>query len=167
MNYFSILERQATMAFGNLRSVLKIFGGSSASEKTQDELYREVLMMTLAEASRADANIHPLEIETIQQIMQRETGQDFSEADIRVASRSDSYRPANFRKYLRRPRLRHSLSLESRAFGIFSTMLGRAQREGLQLLRMSLRRAVTPKGSPRCLINGNSRVKHTTTAIAP
>jgi len=93
------------MAFGNLRSVLKIFGGSSASEKTQDELYREVLMMTLAEASRADANIHPLEIETIQQIMQRETGQDFSEADIRVASRSDSYRPANFRKYLRRARV--------------------------------------------------------------
>ncbi len=93
------------MAFGNLSSVLKIFGGSSASEKTQDELYREVLMMTLAEASRADANIHPLEIETIQQIMQRETGQDFSEADIRVASRSDSYRPANFRKYLRRARI--------------------------------------------------------------
>ena len=43
------------MAFGNLCSVLKIFGGSSGSEKTRDEIYREVLMMTLAEASRADA----------------------------------------------------------------------------------------------------------------
>ena len=101
------------MVFGNLRSVLRIFDGSSVSEKTQDALYREVLMMTLAEASRADANIHPLEIETIQQIMQRETGQDPSEADIRVASRSDSYRPANFRKYLRRARVQ--LNAENKA----------------------------------------------------
>ena len=93
------------MAFGNLRSVLRIFGGSSAGEKTRDEIYREVLMITLAEASRADANIHPLEIETIQKIMQRETGQDLTEADIRVASWSNTYRSANLRKFLRRARV--------------------------------------------------------------
>jgi uncharacterized tellurite resistance protein B-like protein len=89
------------MAFGDLSSVLKIFGGSSASEETQDELYKELLLTTLARASKADANIHPVEIETIQQIMQRETGQDFTEADIRKASRSDLYESANLRKYLR------------------------------------------------------------------
>ena len=93
------------MAFGSLHSVLNIFGGSSTSEKTQDELYKEVLMMTLAEACRADANIHPLEIQAIQKIMRRETGQDLSEADIRVASRSDIYNSANLRKYLRRARV--------------------------------------------------------------
>ena len=93
------------MAFGNLHSVLNIFGGSSANEKTQKDLYKDVLMMTLAEASRADANIHPLEIETIQQIMRRETGQDLTEADIRVASRLDTYRSADLRKYLRRARV--------------------------------------------------------------
>ncbi len=101
------------MAFGNLRSVLRIFGGSSTSEKTQDELYRDVLMMTLAEASRADANIHPLEIEMIQQIMQRETGQDLTEADIRVASRSEMYRSVNLLKYLRRARVQ--LNAENKA----------------------------------------------------
>lgn len=90
------------MAFGNLSGVLKIFGGSSAGEKIQDELYKEVLMMTLAQASNADANIHPLEIETIQQIMLRETGRDLTEADIRKASLSDRYESANLRKYLRR-----------------------------------------------------------------
>jgi uncharacterized tellurite resistance protein B-like protein len=90
------------MAFGNLSSVLKIFGGSSAGEKIQDELYKEVLMMTLAQASNADGNIHPLEIETIQQIMLRETGRDLTEADIRKASLSVRYASANFRKYLRR-----------------------------------------------------------------
>ncbi len=101
------------MAFGNLRSVLRVFGGSSASEKTQDEIYREVLMMTLAEACRADANIHPLEIQAIQRIMRRETGQDLSEADIRVASRSDTYSSANLLKYLRRARVQ--LNAENKA----------------------------------------------------
>ena len=62
------------MAIGDLSSVLKIFGRSSPSEENQDELYKEVLLETLARASRSDANIHPMEIETIQEIMQRETG---------------------------------------------------------------------------------------------
>jgi uncharacterized tellurite resistance protein B-like protein len=69
--------------------------------------------MTLAEACRADANIHPLEIQAIQQIMRRETGQDLSEADIRVASRSDTYNSANLRKYLRRARVQ--LNAENKA----------------------------------------------------
>ncbi len=90
------------MAFGNFGIVQKVFGESSASEKNQDELYKEVLLMTLAQASKSDANIHPLEIETIQRIMRRETGQDFTEADIRKASLSDMYESANLRKYLRR-----------------------------------------------------------------
>jgi uncharacterized tellurite resistance protein B-like protein len=89
------------MAFGNLINVLNIFGGSSASEKTQDELYKEVLFTTLARASKADANIHPVEIETIQQIMERETGQDFSEADIRSASWSGLNESTILHKYLR------------------------------------------------------------------
>ena len=101
------------MAFGNLRRVLQLFGRSSTSEKTRDEFYKEVLMMTLAEASRADANVHPLEIETIQQIMRRETGQDLTEADIRVASRLDVYGSANFRKCLRRARVQ--LNAENKA----------------------------------------------------
>ena len=93
--------REATMAFGNLSSSFSIFGWSSAGEESQDELYKEVLLMTLAGASKADANIHPVEIETIQQIMQRETGQDFEAADIRKASRPDLNESARLRKYLR------------------------------------------------------------------
>jgi uncharacterized tellurite resistance protein B-like protein len=89
------------MTFSDFRRGLKVFGGSSASEESQDELYKEVLLMTLARASKADANIHPAEIETILQIMHRETGQDFAEADIRKASQPDLYESANLRKYLR------------------------------------------------------------------
>ncbi len=89
------------MAFGDLSNVLNIFGGSSGSEDNQDELYNEVLLMTLARASKSDANIHPVEIETIQQIMQRESGQELTEADIRKAARPDLYESVNLRKYLR------------------------------------------------------------------
>ena len=101
------------MAFGDFSSVLKIFGGSSANEEIQDELYKEVLMVTLAQASNADANIHPLEIKTIQHIMRRETGLDLTGADIRKASLSDMYEAANFRKYLRR--VRGKLNAENKA----------------------------------------------------
>ncbi len=92
------------MAIAAVSNVLKIFGASSPSEATQKEQYREVLLMTLARASRSDANIHPVEIETIQQIMQRETGQELTEADIRKAARPDLYESVNLRKYLRRVR---------------------------------------------------------------
>ncbi len=92
------------MAFGEISSLLRSLVGSSANEETQDDVYKEVLLMTLAQASKADANIHPLEIETIKQIMRRETGQDLTEADIRKASRADINGSANLRKYLRRVR---------------------------------------------------------------
>ncbi len=89
------------MAIADLSSVLKIFSASSPSEEKQKELYREVLLMTLAQTSRSDANIHPVEIETIQQIMQRETGQELTEADIRKAARPEQYQSVKLRKYLR------------------------------------------------------------------
>ncbi len=100
------------MAIGDLSSVLKIFGGSSASEENQDELYKEVLLVTLARASRSDANIHPAEIETIQQIMQQETGQELTEADIRKAARPHLNESAELHKYLHR--VRRQLKLEDR-----------------------------------------------------
>ena len=89
------------MAIADLRRVLKIFSKSSPSEEKQKELYREVLLMTLAQASSSDANIHPAEIETIQQIMRRETSQELTEADIRKAARPERYQSVKLRKYLR------------------------------------------------------------------
>ncbi len=89
------------MAIAAVSNVLKIFGESSPNEEKQKELYREVLLITLARASRSDANIHPVEIETIQQIMQRETGQELTEADIRKAARQHLNESAKLRKYLR------------------------------------------------------------------
>ncbi len=72
-------------------SVPKFFGESPPSEEKHTPLYREVLLMTLARASIFDANIHTVDIETIQQIMQRETGQEITETDIRKAARLERH----------------------------------------------------------------------------
>jgi len=55
-------------------SVPKFFGESPLSEEKHTPLYREVLLMTLARASNSDAIIHPVEIETIEQIFARRHG---------------------------------------------------------------------------------------------
>lgn len=89
------------MAIADLSSILKIFGGSSPSDEEQKGLFGEVLLMILGRASSSDANMHPVEIATIQQIMERETGQELTEADIRRAARPELYADANLRKYLR------------------------------------------------------------------
>ncbi len=88
------------MAIADLKNVLKIFGGSECSEDEQNDLFKEVLLMTLARAADADINIQTVEVDRIREILKEHTGEDFSAADIRVAARADLYAEANLRKYL-------------------------------------------------------------------
>jgi uncharacterized tellurite resistance protein B-like protein len=88
------------MAIADLKSVLKIFGGADVSEDERKELFKEVLLMTLARAANADINIQTVEVDRIREILCEHTGQDFSTADIRVAARAELYAEATLRKYL-------------------------------------------------------------------
>lgn len=88
------------MAIADLKNVLSIFGGSEISEDKQNELFKEVLLMTLARAADADINIQAVEVDRIQEILKEHTGEDISSADIRVAARAELYAEANLRKYL-------------------------------------------------------------------
>ena len=88
------------MAIADLKNVLNIFGGAEVSQEDQDELFKEVLLMTLARAADADINIQSVEVERIQQILKDHTGEDFSAADVRVAARAELYAEATLRKYL-------------------------------------------------------------------
>ena len=88
------------MALADLKNVLNIFGGSEIGEDKQNELYKEVLLMTLARAADADINIQAIEVERIQEIIKQHTGEDVSGADVRVAARAELYAEANLRKYL-------------------------------------------------------------------
>ena len=88
------------MAIADLKSVLNIFAGSDIGEDEQGELFKEVLLMTLARAADADINIQTVEVERIQAILKEHTGEDFSSGDIRVAARAELYAEATLRKYL-------------------------------------------------------------------
>ena len=89
------------MAIADLKNVLKIFGGSEISAEEESELFKEVLLMTLARAADADINIQAAEVDRIREILKQHTGEDFSSADIRVAARADLYAEATLVKYLK------------------------------------------------------------------
>ncbi len=88
------------MAIADLKNVLKIFGGSDVSADQENDLFKEVLLMTLARAADADINIQAVEVDRIREILKAHTGEDFSTADIRVAARTDLYAEATLVKYL-------------------------------------------------------------------
>ena len=88
------------MALADLKNVLNIFGGSDIGEDKQNELFKEVLLMTLARAADADINIQSIEVESIQEIIKKHTGEDVSTADVRVAARAELYAEAGLKKYL-------------------------------------------------------------------
>jgi len=91
---------ESTMAIADLKSVLKIFGGSDVSEQERHDLYKEVLCMTLSRAADADINIQNVEVDRIREILKEHTGEDFSAGDIRVAARAELYAEASLVKYL-------------------------------------------------------------------
>lgn len=88
------------MAISDLKNVLKIFGGSDISANQESELFKEVLLMTLARAANADVSIQNVEVDRIRQILKDHTGENFSAADIRVAARAELYAEATLIKYL-------------------------------------------------------------------
>ncbi len=88
------------MSMSDLSNVLKIFRGTDLSREEENELFREVLLMTLSRASSSDANIAPIEVETVQAIVEKSTGEEVSAADIRVAAASELYETAPLEKYL-------------------------------------------------------------------
>ena len=89
------------MAIADLKNVLSIFGGSEVSAEQESQLFKEVLLMTLARAAGADINIQTVEVDRIREILKEHTGEDFSSADIRVAARAELYAEATLVKYLK------------------------------------------------------------------
>ena len=89
------------MAIADLKNVLSIFGGSEVSAEQESQLFKEVLLMTLARAADADINIQAAEVDRIREILKEHTGEDFSSADIRVAARAELYAEATLIKYLK------------------------------------------------------------------
>jgi uncharacterized tellurite resistance protein B-like protein len=88
------------MGIADLGNVLKIFGGSDISAEEQQALFQEVLLMVLARASSSDSSIQSIEVTTIRDIVERETGNAIDEQDVRRAARTELYETTSLDKYL-------------------------------------------------------------------
>lgn len=75
-------EKEQNMGIADLGNVLKIFGGTEISPEEQQALFEEVLLMVLARASSSDSSIQRIEVKSIQDIVERETGNTISEQDV-------------------------------------------------------------------------------------
>ena len=88
------------MSLASLGGVLKIFGGGEPTEKEKAELWKEVMLMTLARATGADTNVKAVEVDTVREVLKAHTGEEVSSADVRVAAHSELYEKAPLDKYL-------------------------------------------------------------------
>lgn len=88
------------MALSAFSSIKRLFGGSETSDSERDALFNEALLLTLSRAADADTAVRAVEVETVRQVVQRETGDEVSDADVRVASASELYERAPLGTYL-------------------------------------------------------------------
>ena len=59
--------------------------------KDEEVLFKEVILLVLARATRADSNVESIEVEHIQKALKELTGEEFSRGDILTASSSEIY----------------------------------------------------------------------------
>ena len=87
------------MSIRNLSHIKKFFGHVDNPEEKQ-ELYKEMLLMTLSRATRADLTTDDPEVAVVRRIILDFTGEDVSSESIRVAASSELYEKAPIVKYL-------------------------------------------------------------------
>lgn len=90
------------MTIADLDTVLKISSGADISEEEKRALFAEVLLMVLARASNSDSNIQQIEVQSILDIVERESGIAISEQDVRKAARTELYESTPLDQYLSR-----------------------------------------------------------------
>jgi uncharacterized tellurite resistance protein B-like protein len=101
------------MNIASLGNIFKVFQGGEPVADGRDQLFKEVLLLTLARASDVDSNIDPVETETVRRLVAQITGEEITTADVRIAAASEIYETTSLDNCL--AKLRHGLSSEHRA----------------------------------------------------
>jgi uncharacterized tellurite resistance protein B-like protein len=83
-------------------SHIKKFFGQVVSPEENHELYKELLLMTLARATRADLVTVDSEVAIVQRVWLGVIGEEVSAADVRIAASSELYETAPIHKYIAR-----------------------------------------------------------------
>ena len=88
------------MGLSRFSRITEVFRGTIANEAARQELFREALLLALSRATSSDINIAPAEVDAVIRIMKEATGEEVSEADVRVAAASELYETASLSDYL-------------------------------------------------------------------
>jgi uncharacterized tellurite resistance protein B-like protein len=89
------------MTIRNFSHIKKFFGQVESPEENH-ELYKELLLMTLARATRADLVTVDSEVAIVQRVWLGVIGEEVSAADVRIAASSELYETAPIHKYIAR-----------------------------------------------------------------
>lgn len=81
-------------------SIIKEFLSGGDASKNKEELFKEMLLLVLARATRADANVESIEVQHVQKAMKEMTGDEFSEADILTAASSEIFESKSLERTL-------------------------------------------------------------------
>ncbi len=102
------------MGLADFKGILSaLTRGGEPTEEEKQQLFKEVALMTLARATSADTNIKHVEVETVQDVLKRITGEEVSLPDIRVAAKSEIFEDKPLDRYL--AGVSSKLSTEARA----------------------------------------------------
>jgi uncharacterized tellurite resistance protein B-like protein len=86
------------MALVDFKKVKQLFGDAPTSD--DQDLFRELFVLTLARATDADSYTHPVEIASVQAVIKEELGEELSAAEVRTAALSKIYESVPLHKCL-------------------------------------------------------------------
>ena len=92
------------MILASLNHLLKLLSGDQPAPQDRQAIVNETVLLVLARATDSDANIKHIEVETVQRIIHKITGETVSAADVRVAAHSKIYEQAPLDRHLARVR---------------------------------------------------------------
>ena len=87
------------MALIDFNSIKELISDMSAG-KDIDVLFKEVLLLVLARATRVDSNVESIEVTTVRNTLKEFTGEEFSEGDILTAASSEIYETQSLERTL-------------------------------------------------------------------
>ena len=90
------------MILASLDHILKFFGGAEPTADELKDIVNETVLMVLARATAADTNIKHLEVESVRDIIKKNTGEDVSAKDVRMASHSGIFDSDPLERHLAR-----------------------------------------------------------------
>jgi len=74
------------MSLSSLSHILQFFGGAEPTADDLKDMVNETVLLVLARATAADTNIKHLEVDTVREIVKKNTGEEVSAKDVRMAA---------------------------------------------------------------------------------